>query len=91
MSLKLMIGGSGSGKTELLYKNIIDMSLAEPDGRFFIIVPEQATMQAQKELIRLHPQHGTMNIDVLSFKRLAYRVFSELSLPKPALPDDTGR
>ena len=91
MSLKLMIGGSGSGKTELLYKNMIDMSLAEPDGRFFIIVPEQATMQAQKELIRLHPQHGTMNIDVLSFKRLAYRVFSELSLPQPALLDDTGK
>ncbi len=91
MALQLLTGGSGSGKTRALYHKIIEMSLENPEGQYFIIVPEQATMQAQKELIQLHPRHGTMNIDVLSFKRLAYRVFSELSIPQPQVLDDTGK
>lgn len=91
MALSLITGGAGSGKTEFIYRKIIEQSIAEPESRFFVIVPEQATMQAQKDIIRLHPQHGTMNIDVVSFERLAYRIFSELSLPQPEILDDTGK
>lgn len=91
MSLQIISGGSGAGKTELLYKRIIKMSMERPDGRFFVIVPEQATMQAQREIVRLHPRHGTMNIDILSFQRLAYRIFSELSMPQPEVLDDMGK
>ncbi|MCI8453070.1 MAG: ATP-dependent helicase [Lachnospiraceae bacterium] len=91
MALTLITGGSGSGKTEYVYKEIIGRSMREPNGRFFVIVPEQATMQAQREIVRLHPRHGTMNIDIVSFERLAYRIFSELSLPQPEVLDDTGK
>ena len=91
MSLRLIAGGSGAGKTEYIYRNIIERSIQEPDSRFFVIVPEQATMQAQKEIVRLHPCHGTLNIDIVSFERLAYRIFSELSLPQPEVLDDTGK
>lgn len=91
MSLTLVTGGAGSGKTEYIYKKIIDWSISEPERRFFVIVPEQASMQAQKDIIRLHPRHGTMNIDIVSFERLAYRIFSELSLPQPEVLDDTGK
>lgn len=91
MALTLIVGGSGSGKTEYIYKEMIGRSMREPDGRFFVIVPEQATMQAQREIVRLHPRHGTMNIDIVSFERLAYRIFSELSLPQPEILDDTGK
>ena len=91
MALSLVTGGSGSGKTEFIYNKIIDWSIREPESRFFVIVPEQATMQAQKEIIRLHPRHGTMNIDIVSFERLAYRIFSELSIQQPEILDDTGK
>ena len=91
MALTLVTGGSGSGKTEYIYNKIIDWSLREPERRFFVLVPEQATMQAQKDIIRLHPRHGTFNIDVVSFERLAYRIFEELSLPQPEILDDTGK
>ena len=91
MALTLVTGGAGSGKTEYIYKKIIDWSLREPERQFFVIVPEQATMQAQKDIIRLHPRHGTMNIDMASFQRLAYRIFGELSLPQPEVLDDTGK
>ena len=38
-------------------------------------------MQTQKELVSLHPDGGILNIDVLSFQRLAYRVFEETGTP----------
>lgn len=91
MALTLVTGGAGAGKTEYIYKKIIDESLREPERQFFVIVPEQATMQAQKDIIRLHPHHGTMNIDMASFQRLAYRIFGELSIPQPEVLDDTGK
>ena len=77
MSLQFIIGGSGSGKTRTLYEKLIRQSMEEPDGRFFALVPEQFTMQTQKEIVMLHPNHGVMNIDIVSFERLAYRVFEE--------------
>ncbi len=42
-----------------------------------MLVPEQFTMQTQKDLVQVTSEHGIMNIDVLSFARLAYRVFEE--------------
>ena len=91
MGLTLITGGSGAGKTEYTYREIIERSIKEPQRQFFIIVPEQSTMQEQKKLIRMHPSHGTMNIDTVSFERLAWRVFSELSMPQPEILDDTGK
>ena len=83
MGLCMVMGGSGAGKTEYIYRKIIELSMKEPDGRFFVVTPEQATMQAQKEIVRLHPNHGTMNIDVVSFERLAYRIFSDSAAGGP--------
>lgn len=91
MALQFVFGGSGSGKTYYLYEQAIRLSLEQPDRRFLVVVPEQFTMQAQKEIIRLHPRHGIMNIDVLSFKRLAYRVFDELAVKMPVVLDDMGK
>ena len=78
MSLHIYTGSSGSGKSHLIYTQIIRQSMEHPTDRFLVIVPEQYSMQTQKELVRLHPRHGILNIDVLSFARLAYRVFAEV-------------
>ena len=91
MAFSLITGGSGAGKTEYIYKKVIDWSMKEPQRQFFVIVPEQSTMQGQKDIVRLHPRRGTMNIDIVSFERLAYRIFGELSLPQPEILDDTGK
>ena len=91
MALQFVFGGSGSGKTRYLYEQAIRLSQEQPERRFLVVVPEQFTMQAQKEIVRLHPRHGIMNIDVLSFKRLAYRVFDELAVKMPVVLDDMGK
>ena len=77
MALQFVAGGSGSGKSHYIYSRIIAGSMEDKDARFFVMVPEQFTMQTQKELVELHPAHSIMNIDVLSFNSLAKRVFEE--------------
>ena len=91
MSLQFIAGGSGSGKTRYLYEKVIKESMEHPDIQYLFIVPEQYTMQTQKELVRLHPRHGLFNIDVLSFKRLAYRVFEDVGVQLPVVLDDMGK
>lgn len=91
MALQLIIGASGSGKTETIFEEILEQSMANPHYRYLLIVPEQSTMELQREIVKRHPNHGTMNIDVVSFPRLAYHIFSELKYqPKPIL-DDLGK
>ena len=91
MSLQFIIGGSGSGKTHVLYENLIKRSMEEPEGKYFAIVPEQFTMQTQKDIVTMHPRHGVRNIDIVSFERLAYRIFEELAVETPAVLDDMGK
>lgn len=91
MSLQFILGGSGSGKTYRLYTELIRMSIEDPDTRYIAIVPEQFTMQTQKEIVTLHPRHGVMNIDIVSFNRLAYRIFEELAIENPQVLDDMGK
>lgn len=91
MSLQFIFGGAGSGKTRYLYEDLISRSRNEPDRQYFAIVPEQFTMQTQKEIVSLHPNHGTMNIDIVSFQRLAYRIFEELAITNLDVLDDMGK
>ena len=63
MPLKFVLGPSGSGKTYQLYKNVIAESKAHPEENFIVLVPEQFTMQTQKDLVTMHDRHAIMNID----------------------------
>lgn len=91
MSLQLILGGSGSGKTSCLFERIIRASINSPKQQYIVIVPEQFTMQTQKDIVTMHPRHGTLNIDVVSFQRLAYRVFEELAVTQTPVLDDMGK
>lgn len=91
MGLQFYFGGSGSGKSTRVYQDVIAWSLQEPERRFFIIVPDQFTMQTQKELVTLHPDRGIMNIDVLSFGRLTHRILEEVGGEDIPVLDDTGK
>lgn len=78
MSLQFVLGGSGTGKSTYVFDKIIEQSMVERDRNFFILVPDQFTMQTQLDLVTRHPNGGIMNIDVLSFNRLAHRIFEEV-------------
>lgn len=77
MPLHFIFGASGAGKSHYIYQKIIQESMEHPGRQYLVLVPEQFTMQTQKELVMMHPKKGILNIDVLSFERLAYRVLEE--------------
>ena len=91
MALLFYLGASGSGKSYKLYKDINEAALKERDKNFLFIVPDQFTMQAQIDLVKASPNGGIMNVDVLSFSRLAYRIFEETGYGSETVLDDTGK
>ena len=91
MALQFIFGPSGSGKSYYIYNKIIQESMENPDRQYLVLVPEQFTMQTQKELVMLHPRKGIMNIDVLSFERLAFRVLEETGALPQELLEETGK
>lgn len=91
MSLQFIIGSSGAGKSHLAYRRIIEASMKHPERNYYVIVPEQFTMQTQKTLVEMHPGKGILNIDILSFERLAYRVFEETGGDTRKVLEDTGK
>ena len=91
MSLQFIIGNSGAGKSFTAYQNVIREAGAHQEKMYYVIVPEQFTMQTQKTLVEMHPQKGILNIDVLSFERLAYRVFEEVGGDTRKVLEETGK
>lgn len=91
MSLHLLIGQSKAGKTSRLYQMLIERSCGQPDARLLLLVPRQYSLQAQKKLLSLHPRSAVMNVDILSFERLAYRVFEETGTSMRQILDETGK
>ncbi len=89
MALHTIIGNAGSGKTYALYQQILCLS---GSGRqLVLLVPEQATLTAQKELTAMHPEHCILYCDILSFRRLGFRLTEELGDRLPAVLEDTGK
>lgn len=91
MSLQFITGNSGSGKSTWLISHVIEEAQKHPEKNFIYLVPEQFTMQTQKEFTDRHPAHSILNIDVLSFQRLAYRVFDDLGMMDFAVLEETGK
>ena len=91
MALQFIFGGSGSGKSYYLYKQIIREAGKNPALNYMVLVPEQFTMQTQRDLVFMHDRKGIMNIDVLSFGRLAYRIFEETGKGNAQVLDDEGK
>lgn len=91
MALQFIFGGAGAGKSYYLYNKIIQQSIENPKKQYLILVPEQFTMQTQKELVIMHPRKGICNIDVLSFERLAFRVLTEMGESQRTLLEETGK
>lgn len=97
MSYRFCFGASGSGKSRTLHNRILDKaerSLADAGhahDNYVLIVPDQYSMQTQKEIVTESPRRGILNIDVLSFGRLTHKIFEEIGVPGRAVLDDTGK
>lgn len=91
MALQFVFGPSGSGKSYYVDSFLIKESMEHPEINYILLVPEQYSMALQRKMVQMHPNGGTMNIDVIGFNRLAYRVFDELSVKVDNVLEDFGK
>ena len=91
MSLQFILGASGSGKSYYIYEKIIKESIENPGTNYIVLVPEQYSLALQRKMVTLHPNKGSMNIDVIGFNRLSYRIFDELNIKPAKVLEDFGK
>ncbi|EIT84535.1 ATP-dependent nuclease subunit B [Fictibacillus macauensis ZFHKF-1] len=78
MSLRLIVGRAGSGKSHYIQEEIANALRETQEGPpILYIVPDQMTFQSEYELINKDHLHGMMRAQVFSFSRLAWKVLSE--------------
>ena len=91
MSVQFVLGRAGSGKSEYIYKKILEEAAANPEKNFYLFVPEQYTLTAQLKLLALSDTKALFNVEALSFTRFARRVFNELGTGTLDVLEDTGK
>ncbi|MDN3015131.1 helicase-exonuclease AddAB subunit AddB [Paenibacillus sp. BSR1-1] len=78
MSLRMVIGRSGSGKTTMFFDEIHNQLLEDPKGNPIIyIAPEQMTFLSEYRLAVNPEIRGMIRAQVFSFSRLAWRILQE--------------
>lgn len=88
--LRIIYGSAKSGKTTKLFKEI--MELMPTNGHpLILIVPEQFTLEAEKQFINHSASEGIIGLDVLSFKRLAHKVINAHRVVQGVEIDDVGQ
>jgi len=78
MSLRLIIGRAGSGKTRFCLEDIKARINEGAENQLVYLVPEQFSFQAERDLVSILETGGIIRTEVLSFRRLAFRVFNRL-------------
>ncbi|MDR0838653.1 MAG: PD-(D/E)XK nuclease family protein [Oscillospiraceae bacterium] len=82
--IRLIIGCAGSGKTSRVAEEL--RARAEKgDSRLTLVVPEQYSHAAERQLLEVVGDSLSLHGEVLSFKRLSSRVAEELGAPGTTL------
>jgi ATP-dependent helicase/DNAse subunit B len=81
MSVRFILGPAGSGKT---HRCLEELRFLERHGRAgILLVPEQSTHSAERELLADPALPGLRHVQILSFTRLAFRLREEAGVPEP--------
>jgi ATP-dependent helicase/nuclease subunit B len=92
MGIRFILGRAGSGKTERILEEIRTKLMEQPKGSpMILLVPEQGTFQAEHALITTPGLNGLLRAQVLSFRRLAWRVMQESGMTAGTPIDETGK
>lgn len=93
MSLKIVYGKSGSGKSTYIFKEIAErIKQKNKDfNKIYIITPEQFSFTAEKKLLDSICSDSVVDAEVLTFERMAYRVINEVRRAENQKISSTGR
>ncbi|MBR1913638.1 MAG: PD-(D/E)XK nuclease family protein [Lachnospiraceae bacterium] len=89
--LYVIEGPAGSGKTKRAYDLLLEGAGEHKDRNYILVIPEQSSISAQRDIVDMSPNKGLLNIDILSFNRLAHRIFSATGGEACDLIDDSGK
>ena len=90
MAIRFIIGSSAANNRKRLLGEMLAKS-SERTSEVFFFVPEQANLDAERDLCAMHEGGCVMNIDIVSFRRLAYRLVDELGDRIPPVLDEIGK
>ncbi len=90
MKLTYIKGFLMEEKTEWMMKQIKARVDEHPQEEHLIIVPEQFTLEAEKQYLKHTKEKGLFQVEVLSFSRVAHRVFMETGGKNRTTIDDLG-
>ena len=89
MGLKIIYGKSGTGKSTYCYNEI--KKRINKNEKIYIITPEQFSYSAEKRLLEILDENASINAEVISFNRMANRVFTEVGGLNDVLISKSGR
>lgn len=92
MGIRFIFGRAGTGKSRFCLDQIkkkIDNN--DSSNKLILIVPEQYTFDTEKNFLDIVTEKGFLRGEVLSFKRMAHRVFEECGGRTDIKISDSGR
>ncbi|MBU5486797.1 helicase-exonuclease AddAB subunit AddB [Clostridium sp. MSJ-8] len=90
MGIRFIYGRAGSGKSTFCL-NEIKKKVTEDNNKLIYIVPEQYTFQRETMLLHVVGEAGLIKSQVLSFKRMAHRVFEKCGGRVNVVMSDSGK
>ena len=78
MSMRIIYGRAGTGKSEFVFNEIKNKLQENLVQKIYIIVPEQFSYNTEKRLLDKLDEKSSIKAEVISFKRLAHRVYTEV-------------
>ncbi|MGE5495839.1 MAG: PD-(D/E)XK nuclease family protein [Burkholderiales bacterium] len=76
MSVTVLTGRSGSGKSRVLMKLIAGF-IKDPFSKVIVIVPGQLTFETEKNIMEQCRVKGILGLEVMSVQRLAFKVLED--------------
>lgn len=91
MSLRYILGNINSGKTFSCIKEIIDKANNNKENILLYIVPEQFSMESQRNILEGIENGVSMNVRVFGFKHFAYYLLSKCGTMNKVVLDNIDK
>lgn len=92
MGIRFIFGRAGAGKSRFCLEQIKKKIDRNDNGnKLILLVPEQYTFDTEKKFLEVVTEKGFLRGEVLSFKRMAHRVFEECGGRTDIRISDSGR
>lgn len=91
MGIRFIYGRAGTGKSQFCLEQVGKKINNDKNNKLIILVPDQYTFQSEKKLLEVVGEKSLLRAEVLSFKRMANRVFDKCGGRTESVIKDSGK